>query len=257
MAISGLVKSYQAIGDKSYLKMAVNASEFIEKNLRNGKGLYRNYKKGKSSINAFLDDYSAYVEALINLYEVTLEQKYIVLADSYTQYCLEKFLDPKTNMFFYTSNDDSPLVSRKKELSDNVVPGSNSMMARNLMALGTLLYKEEYMILSKTMALQMVDKVKQSRQPDYYGNWCALFSGFAYSPYEVVVVGNKSLEQISKLQMDFHPNAYYSGGMRNQILPQHESKWVDGETMIYVCQNRTCKLPTTDVNIARKLLVRE
>ena len=42
-------------------------------NLREGRGLYRNYKNGRASISGFLEDYALVIQAYISLYEVSFD----------------------------------------------------------------------------------------------------------------------------------------------------------------------------------------
>ena len=48
------------------------------------------------------------------------------------------------------------------------------------------------------------------------------------------------------------PNKMYIGSLTDSDLPLLEMKHVEGETMIYVCLNKVCNLPVTDVNEALK-----
>ena len=96
----------------------------------------RNYKNGKSSIPAFLDDYAFTISALMEIYRSTFDESWLRKAETLTDYTLEHFLDEQTGMFFYTHDHHSNLIVRKKEISDNVIPSSNSEMAKNLFQLG-------------------------------------------------------------------------------------------------------------------------
>ncbi len=111
----------------------------------------RNYKNGKSSIPAFLDDYAFTISAFIELYRSTFDEKWLKKAEALTDYTLEHFLDEQTGMFFYTHDQHSNLIVRKKEISDNVIPSSNSEMATNLFQLGTYLYREDLLQISRKM----------------------------------------------------------------------------------------------------------
>ena len=72
-------------------------------------------------------------------------------------------------MFFYTSDIDKKLVSRKMDISDNVIPASNSEMAKNLLYLGKILYNEKYIDLSKQMLYNIKAKIPENVY--YYSNW--------------------------------------------------------------------------------------
>ena len=79
--------------------------------------------------------------------------------------------------------------------------------------------------------------------------------------YEIIIVGDKtkSIDVINQLHNIPQPNKvliYYDGINKNKnfnFLDYYKSK-DNGEPLIYVCQNYSCKLPTSDLNIVKDLL---
>lgn len=53
------------------------------------------------------------------------------------------------------------------------------------------------------------------------------------------------------MQSRYLPTALFMGG-QEEDLPLLENKLSPGKTMIYVCRNKTCKMPVTDVGQALK-----
>ena len=157
-------------------------------------------------------------------------------------------------MLNYTSDLDPPLIANKAELMDGVIPGSNSVMANNFHNLGLLLYNKEYLEISEQMLTNMKLSIEQASQPNFYSNWCNLYFSMVYEPYEVAILGPES-DQISKEMMShFHPNALYLGGTTEGSLQLLEDKLQEGEDFIYVCVNKSCKIPVQDAVSAMKLL---
>ena len=54
-----------------------NADFLLKQQLKSDGGLFHSYKKGKSSINGYLEDYAFLIKALINLYEATGRKPYL------------------------------------------------------------------------------------------------------------------------------------------------------------------------------------
>jgi hypothetical protein len=52
----------------------------------------------------------------------------------------------------------------------------------------------------------------------------------------------------------YFPNKLYIGSNKESKLPLLQNKFVVGETMIYVCVDKTCKLPVNEVAEAAKQL---
>lgn len=256
LLIKGYIDAYQAFRVESYREKAISLWDFIEKNLlaKDGVTLKRNYKEGKSSINAFLDDYSISINALINLYQITFDEKYLSTADKLMQHVIIHFQDKNSSMFNFTSDLDPPLVARKSELSDNVIPGSNSITARNLHALGLLLYKDEYIDLAGQMLKNMKTSIVDSNQPNFYSNWCNLYFDQIHDPYEVAIMGPNHDGLRKEMMSQYHPNALYLGGNQEGSLKLLEDKLQEGEDFIYVCVQKSCKIPVQEAEKAMELM---
>ena len=254
LMLKGYVDAYKAFGNPAYLKRALKNAVFIEQEMREGNRLNRNFKDGKSVINGFLDDYALLIDAYIALYQVTFDQMWLNKAKSFNDYAIEHFFDKSTGLFFYTSDLDPPLIARKKELSDNVIPASNSIMARNLFHLGTYFYNQEYIDKSKQMLLNVVNKIQETEQPSFYSNWCNLLLSVTNTPYEIAIVGPNAANLRNQLMTNHLPNAMLLGGTTEGTLELLQDKLQEGETYIYVCQNKSCKLPVTEVGKALELM---
>ena len=255
LMLKGYIDAYKAFGDEKYLSTALKNAEFISKNsIQSDGSLNRNYKNGKSSINAFLDDYATVIDAFTALYEVTFDNKWLDKAEALTQHVQEHFYNRSDKMFYYTSDLDPALIARKMELSDNVIPASNSIMARNLYKLGTILYNQKMVDQAKQMLANMNKQVVQSKQPSFYSNWCQLMANMVNPPYEVAILGEDATIKSIKIQSDYLPNAFFLGGKTEGKLELLKDKLQEDRTMIYVCQNKVCKFPVEDPEKARNLI---
>ena len=236
---------------------ALQNANFLQKNMRKEDGgLWRNYKDGKAVINAFLDDYAIVIQAFTALYEITFDEKWLQEADALVSYVQQHFLESSTAMFFYTSDEDPPLVTRRREKTDNVIPASNSIMARNLARLGTLLYKPDYLTQAKQMLANMEEEILDERSANYYTNWGQLWAELLNPPYEVAIMGENYDELRAKLQQEYLPNVLFLGGEKEGTMALLRDKLQEGETLIYVCQNKVCKFPVDNVAAALEQLGR-
>lgn len=255
LMLTGYVDAFKAFGKPEYLKVAEkNASFLLKEMIQKDNRLNRNYKDGKSVINAFLDDYALTIQAFTSLYEVTFDEKWLYKANDLAEYAIKHFFDEETAMFNYTSDIDPPLVARKKELSDNVIPGSNSSIARSLFILGTYLYKNDYIDMASQMMKNMAAIISEADQPNFYSNWCLLYSYLVNPPYEVAIVGDDVDKLRNDMMKNYLPNAILLGGKNEGTLELLKDKLQEGQTMIYVCQNKVCKLPVTEVAKALPLM---
>ena len=255
LCLKGLITAYEAFGDKKYLDLALNNANFIQSAfIKEDYRLDRNYKEGRSRINAFLDDYALLIEAYISLYEVTFDDKWLELAATLNKYAIEHFYDENSGLFYYTNDIDPELIARKKELGDNVIPGSNSTMGINLLRLGHFFYNEDYIQKSRQMMSKMAPGIIESGQPNFYSNWCQLYAQLTEPLYEIAVLGEEAQERSHELNRQFLPNAIFLGGKEEGELELLKNKLQEGKTVIYVCQNKVCKLPVEKTDEALKLI---
>lgn len=248
LMMKGYVDAYLALGDEAYLQTALKNARFLEKNMVRKDGrLWRNYKDGKPSIDAFLDDYALLAEAYIQLYQATLDVQWLKRARVITDYAIAHFRDAKSGLFFYTSGQTEGLVVRKMELTDNVMPASNSVMANVLYRLGEYYAHPPYLQMSQSMLNHVAGEV--STGGPYYANWASLMGMLAYGPFEIAVMGKEAVAKSHQMQQYYLPTALFMGG-KEENLPLLESKGVGEGTLIYVCRNKTCKMPVQDVKAA-------
>ncbi|NOZ33937.1 MAG: thioredoxin domain-containing protein [Chlorobi bacterium] len=253
LMISAYVDAYEVFGNIEYLQRAENTTKFIlEKMSAPDFSLKRSYKNGNAKINAFSDDYVFTVEAFIKLYQAVGNEKYLQKAKLLTDYLLTHFYDKKTGMFFYTSDNDTKLTVRQKEISDNVIPSSNSVAAKNLYKLGTLFTNSEYIEMSEKMLSNSAENIVSNL--NYFAGWASLYLHFSKPAYELVIVGKNYKALKEKLTQKYRPDVFFAGSEGNSDIPIFAGRYKKGETLIYVCRNNVCNQPVKTVAEAEKLL---
>ncbi|MCF8257457.1 MAG: thioredoxin domain-containing protein [Flavobacteriales bacterium] len=254
LMLKGYADAYRAFGKAKWLEAALRNADFLLKvQRRDDGGLWHGHKNGRSTVNGFLEDYCFSIEALIALYQVTFDRHWLDAADGLAQYAITHFMDAGTGMFHVASDLDPKLFAKKMELSDNVIPSSNSSMANGLFLLGHLLGNEEYLEMSDRMLGQMLQLLPQ--QGAWHANWCALLLRKVHPFHEVAVVGPDALDRRAELDTYYRPNMLLLGGVRENGLPLLKGRAVIGRTYIYVCVDKACMMPTEDVIEAVGLLV--
>ena len=253
LILKGYCDAFNTFGEDFFLESAITNAKFISGKMMEEDGqLYRNFKNGKRNINAFLDDYSLTIEAFIALYESTFDEQWLYNAKKLTDYVIKHFKDEKSGLFYYTSDLDDSLIARKMELSDNVIPASNSSLAKGLFKLANYFYNKDY----KDIAKNMLSKMKSNflSNPLYHSNWGMLMIEMVYPYYEVAIVGADYEKKRSALSSVYYPNILLLGGENGGSLQLLEQKLVQNKTMIYVCEDKNCKLPVEDVTEAEEQL---
>lgn len=247
LMLKGLTDAYRAFGEERFKELALKNAHFLkEKMTASNHQLWHSYKNGKASIVAFLEDYAAVIDGYIGLYQATFEEDWLDEALKLMAYVIENFYDAEDELFYFTDKNAEELIARKKEIFDNVIPASNSLMAHNLYALGVLVDHPSYV----ELADWMLSKMKRSLLTDvqWMTNWAALFALRAQPTAEIALVG-KDIDAFRKeIEGYFCPNKIIVGTTTTSDLPLLEDRIAKNElTTIYVCFNKTCQLPVHTV----------
>ena len=244
------IDAYRAFGNEDFLKAAlINANFLLKHQFKKDYSLYRNFKNGKSTINAYSEDYATVINAFTSLYEVTLDEKWLTSAKKLLDHLFVNFFDEKNKMFHFTSKEDENLIARKYEVIDGVIPSSNSIIANSLFKLGHYYSDKNYLQTSEQMLNNLKEDVKLN--PANYSNWLNLMTNFVKPYYEVVVAGNNASEVNKELINNYFPNILIAGtAAENITLPLLAYKFNEDKTLIYVCVNGTCKMPETNIKKA-------
>jgi hypothetical protein len=253
LMLKGLSDAYKVFGEKSFLDLAEENANFLINNMTAPQGfLWRTYKNGTAKIQAYLEDYACIIEGMLALYQVTFNSKYYQYAQTLLEYTIENFYDKEEGMFFYTDKTGEELITRKKEIFDNVIPSSNSVMAQNLYFAGILFDNQQY----KDIASEMLSRMNRvlSIQMEYVANWAWLYAFTLKPTAEIVIIGEKLEEFRKELEQYFYPYKILVGSKQESMaLPILENRTaINKETTLYVCFDKTCQLPTFSIQDAIK-----
>jgi len=246
LMLRGLVDAYQAFSDPEFLVLARKNAEFISQKLMVDGKMIRSYKE---PIHGYLEDYALVIDAFYGLYQVSFQEKWLMRAKDLLDYSIHNFYDAGEELFYFTDQNAENLIARKKEIFDNVIPASNSVMAHNLFWLGKILEKEEYLEISGRMLAKILPLLLKEVQ--YLTNWGTLYSLMSKPVAEIAILGDEYLNFAEQIQNKFIPNKMIVASADAGDLPLLQNrKPIDGKTTLYVCFNKSCKLPVNSVNEA-------
>lgn len=249
--LKGLTEAYRTFDEADYLELALANASFIKNKLINNKVLFRNYKEGKASQEGFLEDYAWVIDAFFSLYQATFDEQWLTLSKELTEHVVMHFYDKKENLFYFTSDNAEKLIARKKEIFDNVIPASNSVMAQNMHKLGILLERSDFSNLAKSMAANMKKLI--TTDPSWVSNWASLVTSLIEPPAEIAISGSDYLNLRKEFDKTFYPNKILAGTASRSEFPLLIDRPATGDhTRIFVCYNNTCQWPVTSVDEAWK-----
>ena len=249
LLLKGLTDSYRALGSESIRDLALKCGGFLCEKMTVDGRLYHSFKNGKATITGFLEDYAAVIDGFLGLYQITFDEKWIREAKALADYSIANFYDEADGYFYFTDSKAESLIARKKELFDNVIPASNSIMAHNLYTLGKVLDIEKYDDMSETMLSRMRKMLMADVQ--WVTNWGALYCLRATPTVEIAIVGPDADLKRKDLDRFFIPNKVVLGTTDTSELPLLMDKTdKNGQALIYVCYDKTCQLPVSTVEEA-------
>ncbi|MEE4177433.1 MAG: thioredoxin domain-containing protein [Bacteroides sp.] len=243
MMIKGLADAYAAFGEQAFLDWAINASETIlEIAKREDGGLYRNLKGERPSIPAFLEDYAWLTNALIRLYEVSAEERFLSEALRLAEYAITSFHADGTSLLTFSQMEGDKLAVPYFEFHDNVIPSSNSVMARNLFYLAHYFEKPDLGQRSSEMLRDMQRLL--NKYSSSYSNWGILLLHHVYPFHTMVIAGPEAGKQLTPALSGYLPNLIVAASEKEKsALPVFKNRHNPSKTMFYVCMLGACKLP--------------
>ncbi len=255
LMIAALADAGAAMGRNDYLDAACGCARFIWESMRDAEGrLLRTWKDGEGRLNAYLEDHAFLVEALLRLYEATLEVRWFDAARETADAMIERFADDQRGGFFTTSHDHEELIARRKDVGDHPIPSGNSSAAFGLLRLGALTGERSYE--DRAVGTMRLFAPAAARHPDAFGHLLQAID-FHLSPVrEVALVapGNGGgastpLRELARVVRSAHrPHVVLAGGPEGSDRPEllRERPAVEGRPAAYVCEHFACKAPVTD-----------
>jgi uncharacterized protein YyaL (SSP411 family) len=264
MMIGALAEGYRALHERKYLEAAQHAVDFIMTTMWDGHALKRSFKDGVAKHNAYLEDYAQLAGAMIDLYEASLDPKYLAQARVLADVLIERFLDREKGGFFFTSDDHEALITRSKAAFDGSTPSGNSAAAMALLRLHDYTGDERYRVEAERTLKLLREFIE--KQPFGFSHMLEAVDLYQRGPTEVVIVGKRDsadvLEWVERLGLIYVPNLAIfiaddsSSGTQNGFLPEQvrDKRQVDGHVTAYVCRDHTCTAPITTFKDLQKEL---
>jgi len=263
LMIAALADAGAALGRQDYLDAASACARFVWECMRDSDGhLLRTWKDGKARLNAYLEDHAFLLEALLRLYEATLEVRWFDAARETADSMIERFSDDERGAFFTTSNDHEELIVRRKDVGDHPIPSGNSSAAYGLLRLSALTGESDYE--KRAVGTMRVFVPAALQHPDAFGHLLQAID-FHLSPVrEVALVApsngvgdSATLGELAKVVRSTHrPHIVLAGGPEGSDRPEllKERPAVEGKPSAYVCEHFACKAPVTSADELAALL---
>ena len=137
LAIDVFARAASVLGRPDYLEAAQACATFVLQALRRPDGrLLHVWRKGEAEIDAFLDDYAYFLQALISLYESDWNLCWLEVAIQIAETMIAQFRATDGG-FYFTAEDAEKLIARTQDTVDHSIPSGSGMAATALLRLST------------------------------------------------------------------------------------------------------------------------
>lgn len=261
LMISAFAKGAQVLGEARYERAARRAADFVLASLYDAERrvLRRRWRAGEAAIDGFLDDYAAFVQGLLDLYEASFDVSLVDRALELTVRMAELFED-RENGGFFSSADGADLVMRLKEDYDGAEPAGNSIAIANLLRLSVLTGKGELAEMAEDALEAFAPRLNQ--QPVTLPQMCCSWMLARATKSQIILAGRAIEPLLAEVRSEYLPFTAVLA-LRTEQERARFGAWlpavagmgeVDGRAAAYVCENFACQLPVADPAALRGIL---
>ncbi len=253
MAIRALAEAGGALGREIYVEAAVSALDFVLSKMRRDDRLLRSYKDGESHIDAFLEDYGAVGNALMTVYEATLEPHWLNEIRWITNRMIELFWHEDTGVFYDAPTSGEELIVRPRDIMDNATPSGNSLAVELLLRTAHLFGDERHQEIAERVLAREAGSL--ARFPAAFGRLLAGLDRTVAAPVEIAIIGERAdpatRELLGAALAPYLPNRTMAGVAPGEVSGHSVPLLVDRTALedkptAYVCESYACRAPVTN-----------
>ena len=262
LAAAAFAMAYRVLGDAGFLETAEKAMRFARERLTKPDGsLMVRWRDGEAKGEGFFDDYAYTAFAYLLLYDATLSAEHLQRALGCCAQIDARFADEENGGYFLYGKDSEQLIVRPKEVFDSAFPSGNSVAGYVMIRLSELTGDEGM-------------RKKALRQLSFLSGAVSDFPGGAsfaltammrkLSPGAQAVCAARDEEDARRF-LEFVRTGLplgacvllktpENGGLLGKIAPfTREYGLKDGQTAYYLCRNRTCSAPVSNLEQFRRM----
>lgn len=256
LALSALARGHQVLGDLRYRDAAQACARFLRSELGREGRLLRVWRQGEAHTPAFLEDWAAVTEGLVDLYEADFDPAWLDWAQTLAEGLLARFHDAGAGAFFSTEAHQADLLFRLKPGFDNALPAGNTLAARALLRLSRHLQREDFREAGEG-TLRCFGPWLQ-RAPRAFLGLLGVLDLALREPLEVAISGEPSSDAVAALLREVQ-GRYLPGRTLSvspdSLLPLHADRTAtSGSPLAFVCRGRTCAPPAATPSALAALL---
>lgn len=245
LLVIAFAKVYAATSIITYKERAIQLLKSLEKQMISNGSLKHVVTNGIFGKDAFIEDVSLYIQACIQIHQITGETSWLHKAKQWMEMSIHHFSDEEGVYFYFTSSIQKDIIIRKKDFYDGAMGSANAMQTLNLMLLSHVFDVSEW----KERAQKMMGGVlsKLMKYPGSFGLWAQAYYLMGAGYIDVVGVGKNAPNELFRILSIFNP----------QVVPffqEHPDQGISllkfkqsTENQYFMCKNETCSPPVKDI----------
>lgn len=259
LAVTALAKGYRVSGKLAYLDAAEKCVSFILDSMYDNGLLLHSYRNGRAGIAGYLEDYAFLGCALLDLFEITAQVRYLRRVEVLVRYLLDHFWNAERGTFFMTDGRHEELIIRPMNPHDLSVPSGNSLAAGLLLRLYR--FTHERQLLDVASAAAESHALQGAENPFGFGYLLNVICMHLQEPVEVLVLGERISEMARAVGRLFLPEGTLVTVPSQERLDELAryalfagKEFPQAGARAYVCRGSTCSLPIENPEKIENLL---
>jgi len=263
---AALARAGRLLGDPALVDAASAAMEFVLHHLRDGDGrLLHRWRDGHAAVPAMLDDHAFVAWGALELYDATLEDRWLTVSLELMGAALERYWDPERGGFHPAAASADDLLVRMKDATDGAIPSGNGVAATVLVRLARLTGRAELEQRAAETVAAFAGDI--ARVPSGHTQLLTAARRAEGPSAEIVIVGDRDEPGAVELLAVARDLAHRDAAVL--LLPSDPERRaavaeaapftagferIDGSPAAYVCHGFRCELPVTDPAALREKL---
>jgi len=268
LMLSAMARAYAVLGDDKYRAAAEKNLGFVQSKLWDArmKTLYHRWRDGERDNAQLLDDHAFLLCGVVDLYEATLEPKYLDFAVALAEAMIANFYDIENGGFWQGARGAQDLILRVKDDYDGAEPSGNSVATLALLKLAAITGREDFKQPAEATLQLFAHRLQNFPQAMPFMLHALDFS--LEEPRRVVIVGDPpsfrsgaaglssagTRKLLRAAHSGYQPNKVVLGNAGSVELFAKTLPAPDGP-VVYLCTGNSCRPPTQDPAEVKEMLI--
>ena len=244
LMIHGMSIAGRLLEKDEYIASASRAAYFIKTHCWQDNKLFANYKDGRATLNAYIDDYAFLIYGLLELLQSQWDNELYTWTLELADKLLTDFEDTGYGGFYFTSHNHESLIQRLKNFSDDAIPSGNAIAAYTLNRLGYLSGQQKYIDAAENCFRSAWTSINHSPV-----SHCALLTALNefLTPPDTLIIRSQPADEKTWASLK---QQYYLPFTLVYTIPAEQtphaslsSKTADTESIAYPCSGTSCHPP--------------